>query len=95
MLEVRDLYAGYYRDLHFLRGVSLTARAGTITAVLGANGVGKSTLLKTIYGFLRPDRGTITLDGRDLIGTPPYKMVELGVVYIPQQPGIFDTGVFT
>lgn len=89
MLEVQDLYVGYYQDLHILRGVHLKARVGTITAILGANGVGKSTLLKTIYGFLRPDRGTITLDGQSLIGIPPYRMVNLGLVYIPQQPGIF------
>lgn len=89
MLEVQDLYVGYYQDLHILRGVHLKARVGTITAILGANGVGKSTLLKTIYGFLRPDRGTITLDGQSLIGIPPYRMVNRGLVYIPQQPGIF------
>lgn len=89
MLDVRDLYVGYYRDLHILRGVNLTARDGAITAVLGANGVGKSTLLKAIFGFLSPERGSITLDGRELRGTPPHRMVDLGVSYIPQHPGIF------
>jgi len=57
MLEVRGLYAGYYRDLPILRGVSLKASARQITAVLGANGVGKSTLLKTIFGLIRPEQG--------------------------------------
>ena len=51
MLEARDLYVGYYKDLNILQGVSLTAQERKITTVLGANGVGKSTLLKAIYGF--------------------------------------------
>lgn len=89
MLEVRDLYAGYYQDLHILRGVSLTARRATITAILGANGVGKSTLLKAVYGFLPPERGSIRVEGQDLIGIPPHRMAELGIAYIPQHPGIF------
>jgi len=89
MLEVRDLYVGYYRDLHILRGVELTAGPGQITAVLGANGVGKSTLLKAIFGLLTPERGEIRFDGRMLLGVPPHRMVDMGVCYLPQQPGIF------
>lgn len=89
MLEVRDLYVGYYRDLHILRGVNLTVREGTITAVLGANGVGKSTLLKAVFGFLTPERGCIRFRGKDLVGMPPHQMVNLGITYIPQDPGIF------
>lgn len=89
MLEVRDLYVGYYRDLHILRGVNVTARAGTITAILGANGVGKSTLLKAIFGFLAPEKGSIKFQDTALIGTPPHRMVDLGISYIPQHPGIF------
>jgi branched-chain amino acid transport system ATP-binding protein len=89
MLEVRQLYAGYYRDLHILRGVSVIARPGRVTAVLGANGVGKSTLLKAIFGFLTPASGQVMLDGVEITGTPPHRMVERGVAYGPQQPGIF------
>jgi branched-chain amino acid transport system ATP-binding protein len=89
MLEVRELYAGYYRDLHILRGVSLVARPGRVTAVLGANGVGKSTLLKAIFGFLRPASGQVLLDGAEITGTPANRMVGRGVAYGPQQPGIF------
>ena len=48
MLEIADLYVGYYEDLHILRGLSLQAQTGKLTAILGANGVGKSTLLKAI-----------------------------------------------
>lgn len=89
MLEVRDLHVGYHTDLHILRGVTLTARSAAITAVLGANGTGKSTLLKAISGFLRPARGDIRLDERSLLGVAPHAMVRYGVAYIPQQPGIF------
>ena len=89
MLEITGLYVGYHADLHILRGVSLAAQPSAITAVLGANGTGKSTLLKAVGGFLRPARGEIRLGGRSLVGPPPHAMVGLGVAYIPQQPGIF------
>ena len=89
MLEVRDLYVGYYRDLNILQGVSLIAQKGKMTTVLGANGVGKSTLLKAIYGFLRPNSGEILLEGRNIVGTPTYELINQGISYIPQQPGIF------
>lgn len=89
MLEINDLYVGYYRDLNILQGVNLTAQEGTITTVLGANGVGKSTLLKAIYGFLRPNDGKIFLDGQSLIGVPTHERIDRGIAYIPQQPGVF------
>ncbi len=89
MLEVRDLYAGYYRDLNILQGVNLTAEKWKMTAVLGANGVGKSTLLKAVYGFIKPNQGQVLLDGTDVVGTPTHRLIDLGVSYIPQQTGIF------
>jgi len=89
MLEVKDLYVGYYRDLNILQGVSIRAEKGKITTVLGANGVGKSTLLKAIYGFLRPNAGEIFLDGQNVVGVPTHKLITMGLSYIPQQPGIF------
>lgn len=89
MLEIKDLYVGYYEDLHILRGLNLKAEKGKITTILGANGVGKSTLLKAIYGFLKPHSGAVLLDGRDVTGTPTHKLIELGISYIPQQPGVF------
>lgn len=89
MLEAKDLYVGYYKDLNILQGVSIKAQEGKITTVLGANGVGKSTLLKAIYGFLRPNGGEILLEGKNIIGTPTYELINQGISYIPQQPGIF------
>lgn len=89
MIEVRDLYVGYYKDLNILQGINVTAQAGKITTVLGANGVGKSTLLKAIYGFLKPNSGQILLDAEDIINTPTHKLIDLGISYIPQHTGIF------
>jgi branched-chain amino acid transport system ATP-binding protein len=89
MLEVRDLYVGYYKDLNILQDVSITAQEAKITTVLGANGVGKSTLLKAIYGFLKPNAGEVLLDGQSLIGIPTHERIDMGISYIPQQPGIF------
>jgi branched-chain amino acid transport system ATP-binding protein len=89
MLEAKDLYVGYYRDLNILQGVSVNVQEGKITAVLGANGVGKSTLLKAIYGFLKPNAGEILLDGRSVLGIPTHKLINMGISYIPQLPGIF------
>ncbi len=89
MLAVNDLYVGYYRDLNILQGVSMQADAGKITTVLGANGVGKSTMLKAVYGFLRPNLGQIRLDDQDIIDVPTHERINMGISYIPQQPGVF------
>ncbi len=89
MLEINDLYVGYYEDLHILRGLSLKAETGKLTTILGANGVGKSTLLKAIYGFLKPHSGEVLLNGRDVTGTATHRLIDLGISYIPQQPGVF------
>jgi branched-chain amino acid transport system ATP-binding protein len=89
MLEVRDLYVGYYKDLNILQGVSVTAEKSKITTILGANGIGKSTLLKAIYGFLEPAAGEVLLEGKSLKGVPTYERINMGIAYIPQQPGIF------
>ena len=89
MLEINDLYVGYYRDLNILQGVSLQAEEGNITTILGANGVGKSTMLKAVYGFLRPNQGQITLNEEDIIEVPTYERINMGISYIPQQPGVF------
>ena len=89
MLEINDLYVGYYEDLHILRGLSLTAQTGKLTAILGANGVGKSTLLKAVYGFLKPHSGQVLLNGTEVTGTATHELINLGISYIPQQPGVF------
>jgi branched-chain amino acid transport system ATP-binding protein len=89
MLEVRNLDVGYYKDLNILSGLNLDVKPGQIATILGANGVGKSTSLKAIYGFLRPNGGAIRLDGHDLLDVPTHKRILKGLAYIPQHPGIF------
>ncbi|MDX1688753.1 MAG: ABC transporter ATP-binding protein [Candidatus Promineifilaceae bacterium] len=89
MLEVNDLYVGYYKDLNILQGVSIEAREADITVVLGANGVGKSTLLKAIYGFIQPAQGEILVDGADITNLSSHELVHHGVSYIPQRQSVF------
>jgi len=89
MLDVNNLYVGYYKDLSILQGVTVKAEKGKITAVLGANGVGKSTLLKAVYGFLKPTGGEVLLEGRNVTNIPPHQRVQLGISYIMQQASIF------
>ncbi len=89
MLEINGLDVGYYKDLNILLGLNIKARKNQITAILGANGVGKSTALKAMFGFLRPNAGEILLDGESIIDVPTYNRIRKGLAYIPQQPGIF------
>lgn len=89
MLEVKDLYVGYYEDLNIIQGLNLIARPGRITTILGANGVGKSTVLKAVYGFLRPNGGDVLLNGEGILDIPAHDRILKGLAYIPQQPGIF------
>ena len=89
MLEVKNLYVGYYKDLNIIQDLSIAARSNQITAVLGANGVGKSTALKAIFGFLRPNEGEVLLEGESIIDVPAHKRILKGLAYIPQQPGVF------
>jgi branched-chain amino acid transport system ATP-binding protein len=89
MLKVEDLYVGYYKDLNILQGVDVKAREAQITVVLGANGVGKSTLLKAIYGFIHPQQGKIEVDGQDIVHLSSHELVHHGVSYIPQRQSIF------
>ena len=89
VLEIRDLHAGYYRDLNILQGLDIVARRNQITAVLGANGVGKSTALRAAFGFLRPTRGDILLEGESILDVATHHRILKGLAYIPQQPGVF------
>jgi ABC-type branched-subunit amino acid transport system ATPase component len=89
MLEVQDLHAGYVRDIDILRGLTLQARTGRLTTVIGANGVGKSTLLKCIAGQLRPHAGRIVCDGAEITGIATYQLVRRGIAYIAQRRNVF------
>jgi len=83
LLSVRRLHAGY-RDLEVLRGVDLNIEAGAIVALLGANGVGKTTLNKTLSGLLKPTRGEIWFDGRPIHGLAPPEIVAAGLIHVPE-----------
>ena len=88
MLRIADLHAGYGAT-PILFGVSLEVRAGEAVALLGKNGMGKTTLLKTAMGFLRPSRGTIDFEDRDLTRLTPHKIARLGVGFVPENRRIF------
>ncbi|MCS7171841.1 MAG: ABC transporter ATP-binding protein [Armatimonadetes bacterium] len=81
--------AGYYPEQTVLQGVSLIARPGQLTAVLGPNGSGKSTVLRVVYGLLRPRRGTVWVDGEDVSQLPAHRRVDLGMGYLPQGRSVF------
>lgn len=90
LLRIEDLHVAY-GALVALRGVFLTAQGGELVAVIGPNGAGKSTLLKTIIGLLRPQCGTIALDGRPLQGEPPQTIVTRGVALVPEGRQLFPS----
>jgi branched-chain amino acid transport system ATP-binding protein len=88
MLEVDNVHT-YYGQIHALKGISLTVDQGEIVTLIGANGAGKSTTLKTISGLLRPRQGAIRLNGQDLGKFPAHKIVEQGVVQVPEGRRVF------
>jgi len=88
MLRISDVHAGYGAT-PILFGVSLEVRAGEAVALLGKNGMGKTTLMKTAMGFLKPWRGTIEFDGRDLTRLTPHEIARLGIGLVPENRRIF------
>jgi len=88
MLEVIDIHT-YYGDSHVLQGTTLQARRGEVTAVLGRNGVGKTTLCRSLTGLTPARRGRVILDGLDTTRLPPYQVSEAGIGLVPQGRRIF------
>ena len=88
LLELRDVHT-YYGNIHALKGISLTIDQGEIVTLIGSNGAGKSTTLKTISGLLRPREGEIWFDGKRLDGTPAHEVVVLGISQSPEGRRIF------
>lgn len=94
LLEVEDLHVTYQRAIVALSGVSLSVPEGAITAILGANGAGKSTTLRAISGFIGLDnaritRGRVRFDGHEVAGLAPYRITALGVVLVPERDKVF------
>ena len=88
MLEVKDLHVSY-GGIRALRGVNLEVPDGRIVTLIGANGAGKSTLLRTISGLVKAERGSITYDGKELLGMPINKILELGIAQVPEGRRVF------
>jgi branched-chain amino acid transport system ATP-binding protein len=90
MIVVKDIHS-YYGKSHILHGVSLELKQGELVCLLGRNGVGKSTTLKSIMGIVRPTQGSIRFDGKELVGSQPYQIARLGVGYVPEDRRIFKS----
>jgi branched-chain amino acid transport system ATP-binding protein len=88
LVRIDDVHT-YYGKSHILHGVSLKVEPGEVVGLLGRNGVGKSTTLKTIMGLVRPSRGTVLFDGAVITGLPPHKLARLGIGYVPEDRRIF------
>jgi branched-chain amino acid transport system ATP-binding protein len=88
LVEVEDLHT-FYGKSHILHGVSLSVGRGEVVGLLGRNGVGKSTTLKTIMGLVDPTRGRVLLEGRPITGLPAHRLARMGIAYVPEDRRIF------
>lgn len=90
MLELSDVHT-YYGDSHILQGVSLEVKTGSVVALLGRNGMGKTTTIRSVIGFVPPRQGSIRFDGRNIAGMPPEDIARLGIGLVPQGRMIFPS----
>ena len=88
MLALRDVHAHYGKS-HVLHGVTIDVGPGEVVGLLGRNGVGKSTTLKTIMGLVRASEGAVTFEGRDLVGLATHRLPGLGIGYVPEDRRVF------
>lgn len=88
LLELDDVHS-YYGSSHVLHGVSLHVDQGEVVALIGRNGVGKSTTMKSIIGLVRPKAGAVRIDGQDVVGKSPHEIARLGIAYVPEERRIF------
>jgi branched-chain amino acid transport system ATP-binding protein len=88
ILEIDDIHT-YYGSIHALKGISLTVNEGEIVTLLGANGAGKSTTLRSINGLNRPRQGSIRFQGRDITSVPPHEIVKRGIAQSPEGRRLF------
>lgn len=88
-LRVENIHV-YYGAIHAIRGVTFTVNEGEVVTLIGANGAGKSTILKTVSGLLRPKSGTITFDGKDITQIPPHQLIPMGLAHVPEGRRIFQ-----
>lgn len=90
MLELIDIHT-YYGDSHILQGVSLEVAEGSVVALLGRNGVGKTTVIRSIIGFTPPCQGAVRFKGVDITGFEPHRIVQMGIGLVPQGRRIFPS----
>ncbi|HEY7787607.1 MAG TPA: ABC transporter ATP-binding protein [Casimicrobiaceae bacterium] len=90
LIEARELHA-HYGESHVLRGVSLTINAGEAIGLLGRNGMGKTTLIRTLIGLTRASGGSVLVHGLDCTRERPHRIARMGVAYVPEGRGIFAT----
>ncbi|MCC6457230.1 MAG: ABC transporter ATP-binding protein [Caldilineaceae bacterium] len=88
LLELRDVHT-YYGHIHALKGISLSVNEGEVVTLIGSNGAGKSTTLRTISGLLRPRHGEVLLQGQSMAQIPPHKIVQSGIGHVPEGRGVF------
>src|ERR1700750_2709841 len=88
MLELRSLDDGY-GTFQALFGVDLDVKPGEAVGVIGPNGAGKTTLMRVISGLIRPTRGSISMQGTDVLATPPHRIVSLGIAHVPENRRLF------
>ena len=88
MIVIQDLHS-YYGDSHILRGIEARIPAAASVGLLGRNGMGKTTLIRSLMGYVRPARGSVTCDDVNVTGWAPEKMARLGIGYVPEGRGIF------
>ena len=88
LINASDLNT-YYGASHILRGINFSVARGETIGLMGRNGMGKSTLLKSLMGLVRPRSGAIAIAGRPMMGRTPYEIARLGMAYVPEGRGIF------
>src|SRR3954469_6954725 len=89
LLELDNVTAGYAQDIDVLREVSLQVHAGEVSGLIGLNGAGKSTVVKTICGFLAPQGGPVEREGTSIAGIEPHRLIDRGICCIPQESSLF------
>jgi branched-chain amino acid transport system ATP-binding protein len=90
LIEARDLHT-FYDESHILRGVSLVLGRGEALGLMGRNGMGKTTLIRTIMGLVRPRAGRVTITGADMTRAPAFAIARRGIAYVPEGRGIFGS----
>ena len=90
LIEATKLHT-YYDQSHILHGVSLSLNPGETLGLMGRNGMGKTTLIRTIMGLVRPRSGSVRVDGHDVTGEPAYRIAQRGIAYVPEGRGVFGT----